>query len=144
MKELSGGASAGVRAKPEQCLKLFSDLEGYPRWYPDLVRRVEGLGDGRARALLHVAWGPVNHNPDVTLAVKREEQRIRLIREANERSDKERFEVSWKVEPVGAGSRIDLSLDAALDVPRFLPLGGIAEAIAQNFVAAAARELDGE
>ena len=143
MKELRGGASAGTRANPARCLALLSDLEGYGRWYPDLVRRVEPLDGDRARALLRVAWGPVNRDLEVTLAVKREERRIRLIREAHERSDNERFEVTWNIEPVGAGSRLDLSLDAALDVPRLLPLGGIADAVAQGFVQAAARELDG-
>jgi Polyketide cyclase / dehydrase and lipid transport len=144
VKELRGGASAAVRAKPPRCLEVLSDLEGYARWHPELVRDVRRLDGDRARAVLHVAWGPVNRDLDVTLAVKREGQRIRLIREAHERSDHERFEVTWNVEPVGAGARIDLALDAALDVPRLLPLGGIADAMAQGFVAAAARELDGQ
>jgi carbon monoxide dehydrogenase subunit G len=142
MKELRGDASAGVRANPKRCLELLSDLEGYARWYPELVRRVEMLDETRARAVLHVAWGPVNRDLDVTLAITREDRRVRLVREAHERADNERFEVTWKVEEVGAGSRLDLALDAALDLPRFLPIGGISEAMAKDFVQAAARELD--
>lgn len=142
MKELRGGASAGTKARPERCLELLCDLEGYGRWYPELVRRVQRLDGDRARALLHVSWGPVNRDLDVTLTVKQVDRQVRLVREAHERSDNERFEVTWKVEPVGAGSRLDVSLDAALEVPRLLPLGGIADAMAQGFVRAAARELD--
>lgn len=142
MKELSGGASAGVRAKPGRCLDLLADVEGYQRWHPDVVREVRKLDNGRARAVLHVAWGPVTRDFEVTLAVERDDHQVRLVREPHERSDRERFEVTWRVEPVGAGARLDLDLDAALDVPRLLPLGGIGDAMAQGFVSAAARELD--
>ena len=39
------------------------------------------------------------------------------------------------------GAEIGLDLAASLDVPRLLPVGGIGEAMAEGFVAAAANQL---
>jgi hypothetical protein len=60
----------------------------------------------------------------------------------HEPSDPERFTVTWRVAGSGTGTRIDLALDAVLDLPRFVPLpSGVGDTIAQGFAAAAAREL---
>jgi hypothetical protein len=48
--------------------------------------------------------------------------------------------VNWFVAG-GPSTSIRLDLAANLDVPRFLPLGGIGDAMAAGFVTAATREL---
>ncbi len=59
---------------------------------------------------------------------------------ANDASDGERFEVTWHV-AASASAEIRLELSANLSVPRFLPIGGIGDAVADGFVTAAARAL---
>lgn len=149
MKDLHGEASRTVAADPQRCLELFADLEGYPRWYPDVVRGVEVAdrdSDGRAsraRATLHAAVGPINRDLSLLLAVTTGPDTVRLTRVANAGSDRERFEVTWRTVAQGSETRIALALDASLDLPRLLPTGGLADSMAAGFVAAAARELDG-
>ncbi len=144
MKELHGSASASVSASAQASFDLLADVEGYPNWYPEAVRRVEVLersGDRRAtraRAVLHVAYGPLVRDFDLTLAVAGEAPRwVKLTRLPNEPSDPEQFEVRWRIAP----ERIEVELDATLSVPRLVPVGGIGESVAAGFVAAAARTL---
>src|SRR5438552_4900395 len=99
MKELRGTASAQVGASPEECFALLCDVEGYPRWYPEAVRRVELVersGDGlpaKARAQLHVAYGPLVRDFDLLLSVTTlRPVQVTLTRIAHDASDSERFE----------------------------------------------------
>jgi ribosome-associated toxin RatA of RatAB toxin-antitoxin module len=147
VKELHGSASGEAAASPERCLDLFSDVESYPRWYPDVVRNVEVVSrnarghPSRVRATLHVAVRPLSRDLALTLDVTCGPRTVRLVRVPHERSDQERFSVTWSVAPAGTGSRIDLALDAALDIPRLVPLpGGIGDTLAQGFVGAAVAE----
>ena len=147
MKDLHGESSRSVSAAPERCLELLADIEGYPRWYPDVVRRIEVVqrdGDrvSRVRATLHAAIGPINRDLSLLLAVTRSADMVKLMRVANERSDRERFEVTWRVSAAGQATRLALALDASLDLPRLLPTGGLADSMAAGFVTAAARELE--
>jgi ribosome-associated toxin RatA of RatAB toxin-antitoxin module len=148
MKDLNGSASRPVNAPPELCLELLADVESYPRWYPEVVRGIEVVKRDAAtvaqqvRAILHAAVGPINRDLELLLAVTRGSDTVALTRVQNERSDRERFEVNWRV--VGAGpeqARIELSLAASLDLPRLLPVGGLADSLATGFVRAAVREL---
>jgi hypothetical protein len=66
---------------------------------------------------------------------------VRLVRIPHEPTDEEHFEVNSRVRD-GASRTIELWLAAALPVPRFLPVGGIGDGLAQRFVAAAARRLE--
>ena len=147
MKDLHGEAARPVSASPQRSLDLLSDLEGYPRWYPDVVRRVDVLQrDGelvkQARVTLHAAIGPINRDLELVLSVARTPDTVTLARVRNERSDRERFEVAWRARPTGADqTRLELALDASLDLPRLLPTGGLADTLAAGFVEAAAREL---
>jgi polyketide cyclase/dehydrase/lipid transport protein len=148
VKDLFGRASARVAAPPKDCLALLADIEGYPRWYPDVVRRVEVVdrddsgSPARARATLHAAAGPVSRDLELLLAVTHGPGEVMLSRVPHKPTDRERFEVRWIVDAAGdGGSRIEVSLAAALDVPRLVPLGGIGESMAGGFVAAAARQL---
>jgi hypothetical protein len=154
MKDLSGSASTLVSATPEACVDLLADVSGYPNWYPEVVRRVEVLerddaGNAtRARATLHVAAGPISRDLDLVLAVTHGPEEVKLERVPNEAGDPERlqvrFSVHWTVGASGASrSQLAVALAARLDVPRLVPLGGIGDTMANGFVAAAARAVDG-
>ncbi len=56
-------------------------------------------------------------------------------------ADHERFDVTWRVTE-STRTRINLQLNANLSVPRFVPVGGIGDGLAQGFVGAAARALE--
>jgi hypothetical protein len=66
---------------------------------------------------------------------------IALKRIPHEPTDQERFEVTWSVAGGNPSTRIQLNLLADLDVPRFLPLGGIGDGLAEGMVSAATRAL---
>ena len=149
MKDLHGSASQPVNAAPERCLELLADVESYPRWYP---RGGAGNRSARARrrrsaaqqvrAILHAAVGPINRDLELRLGVTRGADTVVLARVAHAGSDRERFEVNWRVVSAGAQqARIELSLAASLDLPRLLPVGGLADTMATGFVGAAVREL---
>ena len=79
------------------------------------------------------------------MAVTRDPGQVRLSRLAHDSGDSERLEMTWRVSPgAGAGSEVELTVDARLDVPRLLPLGGVGDAVATGFVGAAIRELERE
>lgn len=147
MKQLRGTATAVVPATVEQCFSLLAAVDGYPRWYPDVVRVAEVVETGedghpsRAQATLHVAYGPLAKDFPLVLAIALDRPRtVRLTRLPNEPGDDEQFEVIWRLEDGGA-TRIDLELDARLDVPRLLPIGGIGDVMADGFVHAAVEAL---
>jgi Polyketide cyclase / dehydrase and lipid transport len=149
MKELHGSAVTAVAAPVERCMALFEAVDQYPSWYPDVVREVEVLerGEGgrptRVRTILHVARGPLVKDFHLVLAVASDGVRdVRLTRLRDASSGAEMFEATWHAEHE-AGTRIRLDLAASLDVPRFLPVGGIGDAMAEGFVASAANRLRG-
>ncbi len=128
-------------------MSLFTDVDRYPSWYPDVVKQVEVLERDdqgqptKAHTKLHVQHGPITHDFDLTMAVEVDPPgTVKLSRIPHERSDGEKFEVTWRVSGA-APTRLAVDLAANLDVPRFLPLGGIGDSIAQGFVSAAMREL---
>lgn len=144
MKDLSGNASATVAAPLASCLALVESVEGYPSWHPDVVRAVDVLerdASGTATTVhteLHLSQGPLSRDFDLVMAVDvQRPSAVRLTRIANDPNDDERFEVVWSL----AERRIALDLKARLAVPRFLPIGGIGDAVAQGFVTAAVRAL---
>ena len=153
MKELTGTASATTRASSEACVALLAAVDRYPDWYPEVVKSVEVLERDdrgqptRARTRLHVQYGPVNRDFDLTLAVVVDPQEgtVRLSRTRNEPADGEKFKVNWLVRPARAlqaqTTEIRLDLATNLDVPRFLPVGGIGDSMAKDFVSAATRAL---
>jgi hypothetical protein len=65
-----------------------------------------------------------------------------LSRIPHEPIDKERFDVTWRVDG-GQATQIRLDLLANLDVPRLVPLGGVGDSMAQGLVSAATRALSG-
>lgn len=147
MKELTGSASATTAASPEACTSLLEAIDRYPTWYPEVVKSVEVLErddqgrPSRVRAKLHVERGPMTRDFDLTMEVKLHPPgAVRLSRVPHDGRDGEKFEVNWFVrgtQPV----EIQLNLAANLDVPRFVPLGGVGDSMADGFVSAATRAL---
>ncbi|HUA04521.1 MAG TPA: SRPBCC family protein [Solirubrobacteraceae bacterium] len=148
MKELTGNASGTTPASPEACVALLAAVDRYPDWYPEVVKSVEVLERDpagqptKAQAKLHVQHGPITRDFDLTMSVDVDPQNgtVKLHRIPHEPSDGEKFEVNWGVDG-SPPTRISLDLAANLDVPRFLPLGAIGDAIAAGFVSAATRTL---
>lgn len=148
MKALQGAAAVEVAASPAECSALLQAVDRYPSWYPEVVQRVEVTerdGDGRpskANATLHVAHGPLTRDFNLQLAVLTEPPgTVRLVRLSHGPSDHEQFDVTWRVTE-SPRTRINVQLNASLSVPRFVPLGGIGDELAQGFVGAAARALE--
>jgi hypothetical protein len=147
VKELSGNAKTAVAATPEASLALLAAVDGYPTWYPEVVRAVEVVERDpsgqptRAQTKLHLAQGPLAKDFDLLMDVRVEPPSVvRLSRVAHDASDDERFDVTWYVD-AQAQTQVRLELRANLSVPRLLPIGGIGDAVANGFVSAAARAL---
>ncbi len=146
MKDLHGTASAVVAAPLDRCRALLEAVDRYPLWYPEAVRDVDVLErdpSGRptkARTKLHLARGPLVKDFDLVLAVVAEPPgTVRLTRVADAGSS--RFGVTWHLRD-DDGTRIDLELAATMSVPRFIPVGGIGDTIADGFIGAARRALE--
>lgn len=147
MKELHGAASAAVDAPADACIALFEAVDKYPEWHPDVVQEVKVLeraDDGhptRVHTKLHLARGPLVKDFNLVLSVASDGSRqVKLTKVRDRDSGPERFDVAWRVQDAG-GTRIELELGASLDVPRFLPVGGVGDAMAEGFVAAAVKAL---
>jgi ribosome-associated toxin RatA of RatAB toxin-antitoxin module len=143
MKELRGTATALVPAPLEQCFALVRAVDRYPDWYPDAVRSVEVIerdvagSPTRAQTKLHVAVGALTKDFDLLMTITAEPQAsVKLVKVGGTA----KFEVIWRLQ-AGESSRLSLELDATLDVPRFLPLGGAGDSVARGFVEAASAEL---
>jgi Polyketide cyclase / dehydrase and lipid transport len=128
-------------------MALLEAIEGYPTWAPDIVKEGEVLERDagglptKARARLHVERGPITRDFNLVFEVTVDPAgRIALRRIPQEASDKERFDVTWRVHG-GQSTRIELELGANLDVPRFIPLGDVGDSIAQQLVSGATRAL---
>jgi hypothetical protein len=143
MKELRGAATTMVPAPLAQCLALVEAVDGYPDWYPEVVRAVEVVerdADGlasRAQTKLHLSVGPVTKDFDLLMAVTVEPPGTVKLAKVGGAA---KFDVIWHLTEA-QGTRIELALDASLDVPRFLPLGDVGNSVAQGFVSAASAEL---
>ena len=145
MKELKGSATTAIEATPEECIATLAAVDRYPIWYPDIIREVEVLErnpDGmplRARTTVHLAAGPLANDFHFDVTVKVQRSSVVLTRVPHAPSDPERLEIRWRVKP----RQLGVELAARLEVPRFLPIGGVGESVAQGFVEAARRVLDG-
>ena len=142
MRELRASAEASVAAGPAECLALLADVGAYPDWCPDTVVRAEAVEDGRARVTLRLGRGPLAGRFEelMTVRVDADAREVRLERVPHDAGDPERLEVAWRIGD-GPPTRLELRLAAALELPRLVPLGGMAQAVAQGLVAAASRAL---
>jgi hypothetical protein len=147
VKELTGSASASTSATPAEAMALLEAIDRYPTWAPDTVKEAEVLerdGDGRptrARTKLHVERGRLTRDFNLIMSVSVDPAgTIKLSRIPHQPTDKERFDVTWRLER-GDSSRIRLDLAANLNVPGFIPLGGVGDSMAEGLVSAATRAL---
>jgi Polyketide cyclase / dehydrase and lipid transport len=148
MKELTGSASATTTAAPAEAMALLGDIDRYPTWHPDVVKEAEVLerdAEGhptKARTKLHVEHGPLKRDFNLVMSVTVDPSgTIRLSRIPHEPTDPERFDVTWRVGGGNPSTSVQLDLAANLSVPRFVPLGGVGESMAQGLVSAATRAL---
>ncbi len=105
MKELTGTASAATAASPEAAMALLEAIERYPEWHADVVKQAEVLERDaaghptRARTRLHVERGPLTRDFDLVMSVTVDPAgTIKLSRIPEEPGDKERFDVTWRVD----------------------------------------------
>lgn len=152
MRELEGTA-VGVAPSPiDECFDWLSDLEAYPSWYPEGVKRaavVSRAPDGvpsKVDTALTISRGVISFDHDVPLAVTLHRPRLVLFeRVPNDERDREELQVSWRLHPIEeTRTELTVAMRANLSLPPFLPgLGGIAEDIARGFLTAALRSLGG-
>lgn len=146
VKELGGRAARSVQPPAAECFAVLADVERYPEWYPDVIREVDVLErepEGqvrRARCQLHLSWGPVVRDFDLVLGVVLEPVTTVRLARVSDAPSASAFEATWRLRETAA-TELGVDLRATLDVPRFMPLGGIGDAIAGGFVEAAARRL---
>jgi hypothetical protein len=143
MKELRGTATALVPVPMAQCLALLQAVDQYPAWYPDVVRTVDVLErdtsglPSRARTKLHLSVGPLTNDFDLLMAITLGPPgTVKLVKVGGTA----KFDVTWSLHE-GDKTRLTLELEASLDAPRFLPLGGVGDSVAQGFITAASAEL---
>jgi Polyketide cyclase / dehydrase and lipid transport len=148
MKDLDGAATAAVWAPLDECLAVLEAVDRYPTWYPQVVRDVEVLErdprgqPSRVRTKLHVSRGPVVKDFDLILVVAVESNAVKLTRPPDNPSPQQ-FDVAWQLRD-GGETTIELHLHAKLNVRRFMPLGGVGNALAQGFVAAAKSAIESQ
>ena len=146
MKDLQGSASISLAATPADCVALLAAVDGYPSWCPELIREVEVLERGadgvpvRARTTVHLALGPIANDFrfEITVSVQPGAEVV-LSRIPDDRSDAESLDIRWLAKP----GELSIEMSGRLGVPRFLPVGGIGDSVAQDFVEAASRALAG-
>jgi Polyketide cyclase / dehydrase and lipid transport len=146
MREFHGAAAEVVAATVEDCLALLAAVDRYPDWCPDIVRDVDVLDRGaggqpsRVRMHMHIARGGVVREFDLFLAVVVEPPGILKLTRVTDHPTEQEFNGTWVLRPAGS-TRVALELDAKLRVPWYVSAGGIGDAIAEGFVAAACRAL---
>ena len=146
MREFHGEAAEVVAAPIEDCLALLAAVDRYPDWCPDVVREVEVLDRDtggqptRVRMRMHIVRGPVDREFDLVLAIVVEPQGSVRLRRVTDHPTEQEFDATWLLSAAGS-TRISLQLDAKLRVPRYIPAGGVGDAIAKAFVSDACRAL---
>ncbi|HWD64689.1 MAG TPA: SRPBCC family protein [Solirubrobacteraceae bacterium] len=149
MKDLAASASGRTHASVDDAYGLLSDFESYPDWFPEGVKSIQVLErypDGHAsrlQARLHTSSGPVQRDFDMEMTTTlRATELVELKRVAHEKRDREEMVVSWRLNS-GPQTLVAVDLRAKLDLPGFLPVGGLAQGMADRFLQAALRRLNG-
>jgi ribosome-associated toxin RatA of RatAB toxin-antitoxin module len=150
VKELSATAGGTTQASIEQCFELLAAIDGYPNWHPTVITSAEVTerdADGlptKARAVLHLANGFIQRDFRLNLAVGTQRpSSVEFARIPHDSGDQERLSVAWKLAQEGGQTRVEAALGANLSVPPFIPLGGVADSLAQGFLDAALKALSG-
>ncbi len=145
MRDLSAIAEGQTPTPIDRCFERLADVEAYPSWYPSGVRSAELLERGddgavtKVKATLVLAHGPIQRDFKLHLAIVLERPRlIELRRLPKEPGDPEQVTITWRLAELAAErTQLAVELAARLSLPRFLPLGGVADHIAHGFLGAA-------
>jgi ribosome-associated toxin RatA of RatAB toxin-antitoxin module len=145
MREVNASATGAVAVDIERCYALLADVGRYPEWYPAGAKRVDVLErDGEARAtvvdaLLSLGTGPIRKDFEMKLGVTYDAPRlVELSRLASEDKGGESITVTWTLAQTDpSNTDLTVAFEARLDLPPFLPINPIVEAVAQDFLAAA-------
>jgi hypothetical protein len=145
MKDLNASVS-GVATKPQSEVYAFlADFAQYPTWYPAGVKSASMTSDDRGHAVLAVDQGPIQRDFDMDMAIETTPVSSVVLRRLPSGSrDKQQLAVTWLLAPdVGAaGTSVTAQFAATLNIPAFLPLGGLEKAIPQGFLDAALAALN--
>ncbi|MDQ6818473.1 MAG: hypothetical protein M3018_13865 [Actinomycetota bacterium] len=149
MKSIDGRANSEVSASAEECFALLAAVHGYPTWIGELVRAVDVLEwdaadrPTTARMAIHVARGPLVKDFEVVVSVQAKPvDSVLLARLKHEPSDREELEISWQLHSA-TGTGIEVSFHALTpEFPRFVPVRGVGDEIADTLLRAAVRALD--
>jgi hypothetical protein len=145
-RQFHGEAAEVVAATLEDCFALLAAVDRYPDWCPDIVRGVAVLDRGpdgqpsRVRMRMRIARAALVREFDLFLVIVSEPPRIVKLTRVTDHPTNQEFNASWLLRPSGS-TRLALQLDAKLRVPLYVPAGGVGDAIAEGFVAAASRAL---
>jgi ribosome-associated toxin RatA of RatAB toxin-antitoxin module len=145
MREVNASATGAVAVDIERCYALLADVGRYPEWYPAGAKRVEVLerdDEGHVTvvdALLSLGTGPIRKDFEMKLAVTYDApRRVELSRLATEDKGGESITVTWTLASAAPDTTdLTVAFQASLDLPPFLPINPIVEAVAQDFLAAA-------
>jgi hypothetical protein len=149
VRHLRGAAHGLTAATVADCVGLVSRLEGYPSWHPEVVREVSvleldesGLA-GQVEATLHLALGPLGNDFELLLALAQVgPETVVLERLPYQPSDDEQLRISWWFVRRDDQTEIGLEIDAHLDIPRLVPLPGLADSLTSGFVKALCQALE--
>ena len=111
MLTIDRSADAEVAAKPGRCLERLADVERYPSW-ASLISGAERDGD---RVRLRAGLLGVELAMDCALELGPHGAVLRRLPYGA--GDDERYEALWTITPDGSGSRVELHVVAAVDVP---------------------------
>ncbi len=125
---------------------MLAAVDRYPDWCPDVLREVQVLDrdeEGqprRVRMTIRVAWATLVREFQLFLAIAVEPPRAVTLARVTDHPTNQEFTAKWLLGP-DRTTRIALHLDAKLRVPAYVPAAGVADEIAEGFVAAASRAL---
>jgi hypothetical protein len=143
VKDLEATASAETSAPRQLAFDLLADAETYPTWYPQHVPRAERLESARVKLTLRGSIGPLGGEYRIHVAEEREPPgRVTLRRLPKDPRDDEDMFVVWELSETDAGTLLEVRLKARLAIPGLVPVGGVADRFARDFVSAAKRALD--
>jgi hypothetical protein len=146
MREIAATAQGETPTPIERCFEQLADIEGYPSWYPSGVKRAEQLERGpggeltKVQATLALNQGPIQRDFTLDFAVTLERPRLVELQRVPHlhSSSGTTMVIAWRLRELAAElTEVVVDFNAQLDIPRFLPLGGIADSIAGGFLGAA-------
>jgi hypothetical protein len=111
-------ASIETLAKPERCLELLADVEGYPSWSDlitraDVIDRASGGRPTTVRMRASVLGVPV----ELRCAVELGGDHATLRRLPESGDDPESYVATWNVRPGEGVTSVELHVRAKLDAP---------------------------